>query len=100
MIQNVIIGQPYCEPHIYFGYDETDWEENEKKNTLFTEERYLPRILVQAGIAKSVNEVRKNRPDLVKDLIKYPDFFKIKWGKKFLWIAVGKPSVNRLTDRT
>ena len=61
----------------------------EKSNILFTEERYLPRILVAAGIAKSTNEVRKNRPELVKELNEI-DFIQLKWGKKFLWIAVGE----------
>ena len=68
MIQNVVIGEPVCEPWQMFAYDENDWEENEKKNTLFTEERFLPRILVECGVAKSVNEVRKNKPDLVKNV--------------------------------
>ena len=89
MVQNVVIGSLLCEPWHLFANDEKDWEENEKPNTLFTEERYLPRILVAAGIAKSANEVRKNRPELVKELNEV-DFIKLKWGKKFLWIAVGE----------
>lgn len=89
MFQNVIIGKLKCEPHLLFALDEKDWEENEKKNTLITEERFLPRILVEAGIAKSANEVRKNKPELVKELAEV-DFFRLKWGKKFLWIAVGE----------
>ena len=43
------------------AYDEKDLEENKKKNTLFTEERFLPKLLVICGIAKSINEVRKTR---------------------------------------
>lgn len=89
MIQNVVIGKPLCEPELMFAFNQADWEENEKSQTLFTEERYLPRILVAAGIAKSANEVRKNRPELVKELTEV-DFIKIKWGKKFLWIMVGE----------
>ena len=89
MFQNVVIGTPLCEPHLLFAHDEEDWEKNEKSVTLFTNERYLPRILVEAGIAKSANEVRKNRPELVKELAAI-DFFRLKWGKKFLWIAVGE----------
>ncbi len=89
MFQNIIIGKPLCKPYLLFAYDEQDWEENEKSQTLFTEERYLPRILVAAGIAKSTNEVRKNRPELVKELSEI-DFIRLKWGKKFLWIAVGE----------
>lgn len=89
MIQNVVIGNPVCESHLMFAYDEKDWEENEKKNTLFTEERFLPRILVECGVAKSVNEVRKNKPDLVKNLDTV-DFLTIKWGKKRVFIQIGK----------
>lgn len=89
MIQNVVIGKPIIHPSKLFAASLKDWEENEKKVTLFTEERFLPRILAMAGIAKSANEVRKNRPDLVKELTNI-DFIKIKWGKKFLWIAVGE----------
>ena len=42
--QNVVIGEPICEPWLMFAYNEVDWEENEKKNTLFTDERFLPRL--------------------------------------------------------
>lgn len=87
--QNVVIGKPICEPWQMFAYNEVDWEENEKNYTLFTEERFLPRILVECGVAKSVNEVRKNKPDLVKTL-DTPDFICIKWGKKRLHIQVGE----------
>jgi hypothetical protein len=89
MFQNVVIGMPLCEPHLLFASDKEDWEKNEKPITLFTEDRFLPRVLVAAGIAKSANEVRKNRPELVKELTEV-NFIKLKWGKKFLWIAVGE----------
>ena len=77
MIQNVVIGEPICESWQMFAYDEKDWEENEKSNTLFTEERFLPKILVMCGVVKSINEVRKNKPDLVKTLDEV-DFHQIK----------------------
>ena len=89
MIQNVVIGKPLCEPHLLFASDEADWRSNERENTLFTDERFLPRILVSAGIAKSVSDVRRNRPELVRELHEV-DFIMVKWGKKFLWIAVGE----------
>lgn len=88
MIMNVVIGEPICEPHLMFAYSKDDWEETEKKQTLFTDERFLPKILVECGIAKSINEVRKNKPDLVKTLDEI-DFHEIKWGKKRLFIQVG-----------
>ena len=86
--QNVVIGTPVCEPWQMFAYNEVDWEETEKNYTLFTEERFLPRILVMCEIAKSVNEVRKNKPDLVKTLDTV-DFIEVKWGKKKIFIQVG-----------
>lgn len=88
MIQNVIIDELLIAPADLFAKDEEDWILNEKPNTLFTTERFLPNILVEVGIAKSKNEVRKNRPDLVRTLDSI-DFEKIKWGKKYLFIAVG-----------
>ena len=89
MFQNVVIGKPLCKPETLFAYDEQDWVENEEKETLFTEDRFLPRILVAAGLVKSASEVRRNRPELVQELNEI-DFIRIKWGKKFLWIAVGE----------
>ena len=88
MVQNIVIGTPVCNPSLLFADNEADWETNEKKNTLFTEERFLPRVLVEIGLVKSTSEVRKNRPELFKTLDEI-DFIKIKWGKRFLWIAVG-----------
>lgn len=89
MFQNVVIGKPLCKPETLFAYDEQDWLDNEEKETLFTEDRFLPRILVAAGLVKSASEVRRNRPELVKELNEI-DFIRIKWGKKFLWIAIGE----------
>ena len=89
MVQNIVVGTPLVHPSQLFASDLQDWEMSEKANTLFTNERFLPRILVTVGIAKSISEVRKNRPELVKVLTDV-DFFRVKWGKKFLWIAAGE----------
>ena len=89
MIQNVIIGEPVCEPWLIFSNTPEDWEKDDKHNTLFTEERFLPRILVECGVAKSVSEVRKNKPNLVIEL-NTVNFYEIKWGKKRVFIQVGK----------
>lgn len=64
---------------------------NEFNETLVTSTRYLPKIMVEAGIVSSTSEVRRNRPDLC---ITFPDdmtdCIEVKWGKKFLYIIIGK----------
>lgn len=87
MIENIIIGTPDIELHHLFAYNEIDWEEIEKPKTLYTTERFLPKLLVDIGIAKSNSEVRKNRTELVYNLDNR-DFKIIKWGKKYVFIAV------------
>ena len=90
MYQNVIVGVPLVgTPTELFGSSLEDWALNESEVTLLTEERFLPLILVEAGIVKSTSEVRRNRPDLWRELNEL-DFFQVKWGKKFLWILVGE----------
>ena len=87
--QNVVIGKPIADPALMLAEDTSDWEANEKPNTLFTETRSLARVLVEAGVVKSVSEVRRNQPKLIVEL-DTPDLVKIKWGKKFVWILVGQ----------
>lgn len=89
MKQNIVIGNPLVNPAELLS-DGTieDWQ-NEFKDTLFTEERFLPRLLVAAGVAKSTSEVKRNKPELFKELNEL-DFLEIKWGKKRLFIIVGE----------
>ncbi len=89
MFQNVVVGRPLVEPASLLALDERDWEENEKKNTLFTETRFLPAIMKEAGIVQSTGEVRRNKPELCITFDK-PDCMNVKWGKKFLYIVVGE----------
>lgn len=89
MFQNVVIGKPIYSEKLLIAFDENDWEENEKKNTLFTETRFLPAIMKEAGIVKSTGEVRRNKPELCITLDRL-DCLNIKWGKKFLYIIVGQ----------
>ena len=72
-----------------FALNESDWEDVEKEKTLFTYERYLPKILVDCGLVKSTSEVKRNKPqyDIV---LNNKDFLEIRWGKKKLWICVGE----------
>lgn len=89
MFQNVVIGKPIVDVESLLAFDKDDWEENEKKNTLFTETRFLPTIMKEAGVVQSAGEVRRNRPELVVTLDKL-DCINLKWGKKFLFIVVGE----------
>lgn len=89
--RNVVIGKPLVEPWELIALDEDDWENNEKEYTLFTDSRYLPAVLKEAGLVSSTREIRRNRPDLCKtfadDELGCMD---IKLGKKKLWVVVGK----------
>lgn len=89
MIQNVVICKPLVEPWELLAYDEQDWGENEKAQTLFTDTRWLPAVMKEAGLVKSNSEVRRNRPELMVTLDK-TDFIELKWGKRFLFIVVGE----------
>lgn len=88
-IENIVIGNPIVEPSSIFGRDEEDWILFEQEKTYFTSERFLPRILVDLGIAPSISEVRRNRKDLVRTL-KQLDYLEIKYGKRRLFILVGQ----------
>lgn len=88
-IENVVIGNPLCSPIQIFAKDFGDWEKLEKGQTIFTEERFLPRILVNLGIVKSVSEIRRNKPQLCVTL-EEDNFMEVKWGKHKLFILVGK----------
>lgn len=91
-IENVVIGNPIVHPMELLAKDEKDWNELEKNQTYFTNENYLPKILVEIGLAQSANQIRKNSPHLNitfdKDKL---DFKKIKINKKhILYIVVGE----------
>ena len=55
-----------------------------EKETLFTEERFLPKIMVDLGVVKSTSEVRRNRKELFISL-DYLDYKEVKWGKHRLY---------------
>ena len=81
IFQNIVIRTPLIEPWKLISIDEKEWNEFDKQYTLFTEERFLPKLLVDAGVAKSNSEVRRNKPEFVKTLDSL-DCLEIKWGKK------------------
>lgn len=89
MIQNIVIGKPLVPAWSLISTTEEEFNTFDVKYTLFTEERFLPALLVEAGIAPSRSEVRRNRSDLYKTLDTI-DCLQIKYGKHFLFIAVGK----------
>ena len=89
MFHNVVIGEPLVAAWSLLATDEQDWEDNEKKKTLFTNTRFLPAIMKEAGLVSSTSEVRRNKPELCINLDKL-DCINIKWGKKFLYIVVGE----------
>lgn len=89
MIDNIVIGKILVEPNLLFAKDERDWDDNIKQLTYFTNERFLPKILVEVGAVKSISEVRRNKPQLMIWLNKV-DFITVKWGKRILNIAIGE----------
>ena len=88
IVKDIVIGKPICEPWYMFCNKQNEWDDI-KDNVLFTEERYLPKLMVDCGLVKSISEVRRNKPELVINLDK-PDFIEIKWGKSRLYIQVGE----------
>lgn len=89
-IENIVIGKPLVREHNLFASSVEDWCYNEQNKTHWTEERFLPRILVDIGIFPSTSEVRRNKPELVKTLDEI-DFIELKVTKKRkIWIAIGE----------
>ena len=90
-IENIVIGNPIVDPSSMFSKDENDWNSVEKEKTYFTEEKFLPRILVNIGIYPSVNEIRRNKPELMVTLDKldFIDCLKVSKKRK-VWILIGE----------
>ena len=88
VVKDVIIGKPIVEPWYIFCKEKEEWEEV-KNDILYTEERYLPKIMKDLGMVKSISEVRRNRPELCKELNDL-DYLEVKWGKHRLFILVGE----------
>ena len=89
MFLNVVIGKPLVDPKTLLALDDLDWKNNEQPQTLFTETRYIPAVMKEAGVVQSTSEVRKNRSDLNISL-ENPDCLWVKWGKKRLYVIVGE----------
>lgn len=90
-VENIVIGKPIVEPSTMFSLDKDDWKRTEKEKTYYTDERFLPRILVNIGIYPSVNEIRRNKPELMVELNQLDFLDNLKVSKKRrLWILVGE----------
>lgn len=90
-IENIVVGKPIVEPSAMFAVDEDDWNKVEKEKTYYTEEKFLPRILVDIGIYPSVSEIRRNKPELMVELNQLDFIDNLKVSKKRrLWILVGE----------
>ena len=89
-IENIVIGTPLVSAKELLSANDSDWVNVEFEKTIFTNERYLPNILVQLGIYPSISEIRRNKPELMIRLDKI-DFINIKPKKKHpLWIIIGE----------
>ena len=90
-IENIVIGTPIVSPESIFASSDNDWNAIEKEKTYYTDERFLPRILVDLGLYPSISEIRRNKPQLVKTLdnLDFIDGLKVKKKRK-LWILVGE----------
>lgn len=86
--KDIIIGQPIVAPWYIFCKEKYEWD-SVKDDIYYTEERFLPKIMVDLGIVKSISEVKRNQPQLMCYLDKL-DYLEIKWGKNKLFILVGK----------
>lgn len=89
--ENIVIGKPIINPDLMFALDEKDWLNVEEEKTFYTEERFLPRILVDIGIYPSISEIRRNKPELMITLNKldFIDCLKVSKKRK-IWILVGE----------
>ena len=90
-VENIVIGKPVVDPQELFAADKDDWNKVEKEKPYFTEERFLPRILVDIGIYPSISEIRRNKPQLVVTLdhLDFMDGLKVSKKRK-LWIVIGE----------
>ena len=89
MFHNVVIGKPLVEPWKLISTSQEDFEKNDRSDTLFTKEHFLPAILVAAGVVSSRSEVRRNKPELWKSLDEV-DCMWVRWGKHRIFIVIGE----------
>lgn len=89
MFHNIVIGKPIVEPWELISNSKEEFEIDDARDTLFTDTRFLPAALVEAGVVKSTSEVRRNKKELCKQLNEL-DCFWVKWGKQRIYVVVGE----------
>lgn len=90
-IENIVIGLPIVEPCYMFAKNCEDWKKIEQEKTYYTTERFLPKILIELGIYPSINEIKRNKPELMITLDKKDFIDNLKVSKKRrLWILIGE----------
>ena len=87
---NIVIGEPLVPWWELCCTQSPTGDEiaSERACTLFTNERNPAKILKDIGVVKSINEIRRNKPELCKDLVA-SDCFWLKWGRNKFWVVVG-----------
>ena len=90
-IENIVIGTPIVDPKDMFASNEDDWARLEDEKTYYTEEKFLPKILVELGIYPLISEIRRNKPNLMisLDKLNFVDNLKVS-KKRRLWILIGE----------
>lgn len=85
-IENIVLGKPIVSLDVLLGSYPGD--KSFEDVTIYDDERFLPRLLSKHNIMSSISEVKRNRPDLIKELDSL-DFIELKIGKKRICIVVG-----------
>lgn len=90
-IENIVIGRLIATTQEMFAEDEDDWLRVEQEKTYYTDERFLPKILVELGIYPSISEIRRNKPNLMISLddVDFIDNLRVS-KKRRLWILIGE----------
>lgn len=88
MVRDIIIGKPIIDPWYIFCKEKDEWN-SIKDEIYYTKERFLPKIMVDIGLVKSISEVRRNQKQLIVSL-DHLDYMEIKWGKNRLFILIGE----------
>ena len=89
-IENIVIGTPLVPAMTLLGVNTQDMIVEEQQ-TYFTSNRNIAQILKSIGIVSSINEIRRNKPELCvtieNDVL---DCRWIKWGKRKFYVIIGR----------